>query len=269
MPTSVSRRGRRQFFGASKKGRTTRWIGCVTVEVIIESAPIRRRVTGPKGPGRVARRKRGQRRGVKRRSRGCHPRRTVPPPAPVARNVDSQRGVYPSSRSIRNHCRGFDYYEKRKDWLITFLFPRMKDVGDSYYCNTRDLHDNLLVCFQAWTSVHVQIKRGVSTDLADFLVGDSFQFFLEKHFRVFAVKCESLYTRKCRSARAVLLGWKATITQRHALAQRKLGKTSMNGKRPVHVLPKGKVICVRCDKILNGFGPGQNKVPSHPCARKK
>lgn len=103
MGASNRRRIFRLQLGVNRKLTVLRWIGCATVGVVNTTST---RLKAKEGAERscVKRRKRGQRRG-KRRSRGCHPRRSVPAPARTSKQ--------PTTRTINRLLRAYDHWDMR------------------------------------------------------------------------------------------------------------------------------------------------------------
>jgi len=118
MGASNRRRIYRLQLGVNRKLTVTRWIGSATVGVVNTTSS---RLKASEGAEKSChrRRKRGQRRG-KRRSRGCHPRRSVPLPA--------QPSKQPTSRTINRMLRAYDHWDKRAKELVK-LFRNTSHAG--------------------------------------------------------------------------------------------------------------------------------------------
>lgn len=127
---SVSRRILRLQLGVNRKLTVVRWIGCATVGVVNTTST---RLKANEGAEKSCskRRKRGQRKGSVR-SRGCHPRRTPPVPAPVSDQ--------PTSRTIARILRTYDHWGKRAKQFET-LFSRTSHLG---------LFDRSSTSYPAW-----------------------------------------------------------------------------------------------------------------------
>jgi len=127
---SVSRRILRLQLGVNRKLTVVRWIGCATVGVVNTTST---RLKANEGAEKSCskRRKRGQRKGSVR-SRGCHPRRTPPVPAPVSDQ--------PTSRTIARILRTYDHWGKRAKQFET-LFSKTSHLG---------LFDRSSTSYPAW-----------------------------------------------------------------------------------------------------------------------
>jgi len=116
----VRRQARHLFSSALESARTTRWrsAGPFGFSWGLPRAFVKASNTAEKSGGSKPRRKRGLRKG-KRRSRGCHPRRTVSWRQPLPNGF--------SERSFKKALAQFDFWELRIDQLRQRLVNPVKE----------------------------------------------------------------------------------------------------------------------------------------------
>lgn len=175
MGSSGLRQSLRLQLGVSRKLTAIRWIGQWVVRIHISRVTARGCVYSKADEGAekscvvrsgATRRKRGLRRG-KSRSRGRQPRRSLKPSAPLTKEV--------SERSINHHLRGLDFWYGRVDSF-------RKRVGR---CGKSGLSDRGNEVYREQRASWLALSNRIPSDIRGFTgVGDTFDYFLEKHFGI-------------------------------------------------------------------------------------
>jgi len=130
MGVSHRRRILRLQLGVNRKSTVIRWIEGATVGVVNTTSPYLKANEGAE-KSCCKRRKRGQRSG-KRRSRGCHPRRTVP--------TSTRPSNQPTTRTINRMLRAYDFWERRA-----------KEFGNLFrHTNHLGLFDRSSTSYSVW-----------------------------------------------------------------------------------------------------------------------
>jgi hypothetical protein len=196
--------------GVNRKLTVSRWIGCATVGVVNTTSTRLKAREGAERSCRSRRRKRGQRKG-KRRSRGCHPRRSVSLPAQTSKE--------PGVRSIGRHLRACDHwYERVAQFEKLFRASKMYEE-----LKVQKLPKANLMTWRVWSArwkvLHDRIKpygEGVTWCSR---IGPTFSYFLEQRFGIIATP-----TGPSASSAAIVL--------RDMLQWVTLDTTSILGNRP-------------------------------------
>jgi len=177
MGASNRRRIFRLQSGVNRKLTVSRWIGCATVGVVNTTSTRLKAREGAERSCRFRRRKRGQRRG-KRRSRGCHPRRTASPPARTSKE--------PGDRTIGRHLRACDHWYDRVGQFEKLF--RASGMYQQLAVRHRPKAD--LMTWRVWSArwkvLHDRIKpygEGVTWCSR---IGPTFSYFLEQRFGIVA-----------------------------------------------------------------------------------
>lgn len=150
----------------------------MTAEVIIASAPVRRRVKGPKGPrGYTRERRRGQRKG---KSRGRQPRLRNPVPPPPS---EERLG-----RTMVRRLRLIDHWYDRQEQLCTLFKSSSwyRSSGGGFTVAVAvEMGDEVFFAWRArWCTLHGAISPFGEEVLFCSRIGPSFLYWLEQRFRI-------------------------------------------------------------------------------------
>jgi len=233
--SSVSRRILRLQLGVNRKLTVVRWIGCATVGVVNTTST---RLKANEGAEKSCckRRKRGQRKG-KARSRGCHPRRSPPPPAPVSNQ--------PTARIIARTLRTYEHWGKRAKQFET-LFGNTSHLG---------LFESSGTSYSAWrTRWRTLFRRIEETTNRVFATAKLQTSFLEWLVWVGKVKIPERDVRKKQTGfqnlfdlveeiRPLDLG---TPRDKKRLVVKKAGRSGVPNQEPYQVVMGRRLTCSYC-----------------------